>query len=94
MLKKAWDNAVYGYQTLRQSMDAQSLHAIDERLKDAREGRQVYYVTPTRFMGVGSVHIITLTPEQQKNMIEQGEKTRAELVAEMEQRRARYGLRM
>ena len=94
MLRKAWDKAVYQYQTLRQSMDVNSLYAIDQRLKDAREGRQVYYVTNTRFIGMGTVHVIQLTPEQQKNMIEQGEKERADLVAGMEQRRAQYGLRM
>lgn len=94
MLRKAWDKAVYQYQTLRQAVDAQSLDAIDNRLQDAREGRQIYYVSTTRFMWMGGVHVVELTPEQQKNMIEQGEKERAQLVAEMEKRRARYGLRM
>lgn len=93
MLRAAWDKAVYQYQSLRQTMDRDSLEAVDASIKEAQQGKQTIYTWGAPMSSIASVHVIKLSPEAQQQVIAQCEKRRAEIIETMEKRREKYGLK-
>lgn len=93
MLRKAWENAVYQYQTLRQSFDRDTLEVVDNRMKEAREGKQTIHTFGAPMSGYAAIHVIKLDAEAQKKVLEECAKERAALVEKMEKRREKYGLK-
>lgn len=93
MLRKAWDKAVYQYQTLRQSFDRDSLEAVEGSLKEAQQGKQTIYTMAAPMSGMASMHVIKLSPEAQQKVIAECEKRRAEIIDIMDKRREKYGLK-
>lgn len=93
MLRKAWDKAVYQYQTLRQSFDRDTLDVVDNRLKEAQAGKQTIHTFGAPMSGYAAIHVIKLEGDAQKKVIEECQKERAELVEKMDKRREKYGLK-
>ena len=93
MLRNAWNKAVYHYQELRQTLDRDSLEAVEASMNEARQGKQTIYTYSTPMSSFAGVHVIKLSPEAQQKVVEECEKRRAEIIDTMEKRREKYGLK-
>lgn len=95
MLSKIWNRAVYQYQSVRQCMDQDNLEE-NQRMRKQIEKGQITYITPPVSSGMvpGSIQVVKLTPEEQKEALEKCDQRDAEIRAIMQARRERYGLKL
>lgn len=92
MLRKIWERAVNGYQSVCQQLDSDRIGALDHKIKEAREGFETrVWVGP---MGHGTaIQKIELSPERAQEIIRQAEEDRAAIIRAMDARREKYGLK-
>jgi hypothetical protein len=93
MLKAAWEKAVHGYQSVRQSFDENEIAVIDRHIKDARQGYQIYVGPAPMWGGPFMNGRIELKPGEAAIVIAEHERERAKLVEAMAARREKYGLK-
>ena len=91
MLQKAWNKVVYGYQSVRQSMDKNDIAVLDRQIAEAREGYQTYTGPAPIYAYVPDR--IKLTPAEAAEAITEFEGERVRLVTAMTARREKYGLK-